>query len=331
MCSRNGDDGMVAAQSARPYSTSILISTTADWFEKSDNDGITQTQADERGATNLTQRLESQIGGGIAVLVVLAVIFTVLSNLGAIDKAPIDGMSVGASKYSEPIQTAICDEDGANGPASNVRRAAPGSRATYGPWAESKAYRRRYGVRIVCGAYRDDPSHSGIDMPGITDTTEVTAESLADPKHLDLRTAVASFATPKRFASAWQLATSLGLFLLACAAMHWAYAQSYLLTLPLCVPAGGLLVRLFVIQHDCGHGAFFRSARANDLVGRVCSVFTCTPYASWRRQHAQHHGAWNNLDRRQTGADIYSSCLTVREYLALSRWHRRLHRIDATP
>jgi hypothetical protein len=52
----------------------------------------------------LTQRLESQIGGGIAVLAMLAVIFTVLSNLGAIDNAPIDGMSVGEAKYSEPIQ-----------------------------------------------------------------------------------------------------------------------------------------------------------------------------------------------------------------------------------
>jgi hypothetical protein len=54
----------------------------------------------------LTQRLESQIGGGIAVLVVLAVIFTVLCNAGAIGKAPIDGMSVGAAQYSEPVQVA---------------------------------------------------------------------------------------------------------------------------------------------------------------------------------------------------------------------------------
>jgi len=164
-----------------------------------------------------------------------------------------------------------------------------------------------------------------------TGTPEITAGSLAHSKQPELRTAVAGFATPKRFASAWQLATSLGVFLLACAAMHWAYAQSYLLTLALCVPAGGLLVRIFIIQHDCGHGAFFRSARANDLVGRLCSVFTWTPYANWRRQHARHHGAWNNLDRRQTGADIYSSCLTVREYLALSRWHRCLHRIGRHP
>ena len=147
----------------------------------------------------------------------------------------------------------------------------------------------------------------------------------------DLRAAVACFATPKRFASAWQLANSIGLFLLACAAMYWAYSQSYLLTLALCVPAGGLLVRIFIIQHDCGHGSFFRSARANDLAGKLCSVFTWTPYANWRRQHAQHHGTWNNLDRRQSGADIYSSCLTVREYLALSRRQQCQYRLGRHP
>ena len=153
---------------------------------------------------------------------------------------------------------------------------------------------------------------------------DTTAKNVVPPKRPDLRTAVAEFATPNTFASALQFAGSLGLFLIACAAMHWAYSYSYLLTLALCVPAGGLLVRLFIIQHDCGHGAFFRSARANDIIGRLCSLFTWTPYANWRRQHAQHHGAWNNLDRRQSGADIYSSCLTVREYLALPRRRQRL-------
>jgi hypothetical protein len=70
----------------------------------------------------LTRRLELQIGGGIAVLVVLAVIFIVLSSLGAIDKVPIDGMSVGAAKYPEPIQIASCDEGGAGGSATNFER-----------------------------------------------------------------------------------------------------------------------------------------------------------------------------------------------------------------
>jgi len=155
----------------------------------------------------------------------------------------------------------------------------------------------------------------------------MTSEAAAHPTQPGLRAAVAVFAQSNTAVGAWQLATSLGLFLLTSAAMHWAYSYSYLLILGLCVPAGGLLVRLFIIQHDCGHGAFFRSARANGIVGRLCSVFTWTPYANWRRQHAQHHGTWNNLDRRQSGADIYSSCLTVREYLALPRWRQGLYRL----
>ena len=168
-------------------------------------------------------------------------------------------------------------------------------------------------------------------MPDRAEVRGIAAKNVARPKRSDLRTVVAEFATPNSFASALQFANSLGLFLVACAAMHLAYSSSYPLTLALSVPAGGLLVRIFIIQHDCGHGAFLRSARGNDIIGRLCSLFTWTPYANWRRQHAQHHGAWNNLDRRQSGADIYSSCLTVREYLALPHWRQRLYRFARHP
>jgi omega-6 fatty acid desaturase (delta-12 desaturase) len=88
------------------------------------------------------------------------------------------------------------------------------------------------------------------------------------------------------------------------------------------VVAAGLVVRIFIIQHDCGHGSFFRSRFANDAVGMLCSVITLAPYAHWRRQHAGHHAHWNNLDRRFSGIDIYSSCMTVSEYLALSPLRR---------
>ncbi len=95
--------------------------------------------------------------------------------------------------------------------------------------------------------------------------------------------------------------------------------------------AAGLLVRTFIIQHDCGHGAFFRSRWMNHALGIFCSLMTLTPYASWRRQHAGHHGIWNNLDRRDTGADIYSSCLTVDEFQELSPWRQRWYRISRHP
>jgi acyl-lipid omega-6 desaturase (Delta-12 desaturase) len=85
----------------------------------------------------------------------------------------------------------------------------------------------------------------------------------------------------------------------------------YWLTLLLAVPAAGFLVRLFIIQHDCGHGAFFRQRVANLWMGRVLGVFTMTPFDYWKRNHAIHHATSSNLDRRGIG-DI--ELLTVEEY-----------------
>ena len=102
----------------------------------------------------------------------------------------------------------------------------------------------------------------------------------------------------------------------------------YWLCLLLAVPAAGFLVRLFMIQHDCGHGAFFHRRCANDWVGRVIGVLTLTPYDFWRRTHAVHHATSGNLDRRGIG-DI--DTLTVREYLALSPWGRLRYRVYRHP
>ena len=95
---------------------------------------------------------------------------------------------------------------------------------------------------------------------------------------------------------------------------------SYWLTLALALPAAGFLMRLFMIQHDCGHGSFFRSRRARDLLGFWIGVLTLTPYAYWRKTHAYHHAHSGDLDLRGFG-DI--NTLTVNEYLELPR-HRRL-------
>jgi omega-6 fatty acid desaturase (delta-12 desaturase) len=93
--------------------------------------------------------------------------------------------------------------------------------------------------------------------------------------------------------------------------MWHSLAVGYWLTLMLAVPAGGLLVRLFVIQHDCGHGAFFRQRAANTWMGRVLGVLTLTPFDYWKRNHAIHHATSSNLDKRGIG-DI--DLLTVQEY-----------------
>jgi len=148
-------------------------------------------------------------------------------------------------------------------------------------------------------------------------------------KKAGLRPRTAQFQPPIRRKALLQLATSFGGFVAACAAMYAAFDISYWLTLALAPLAAGFAVRIFIIQHDCGHHAFLRSRRANDIVGLACSLVTLTPYPSWRRQHAGHHGIWNDLDRRQSGADIYSSCMTVAEYRqagAGARWWYRLTR-----
>ena len=94
------------------------------------------------------------------------------------------------------------------------------------------------------------------------------------------------------------------------------------------MPAAGFLVRLFMIQHDCGHGAFFRHRLANDWTGRALGVLTFTPYDFWRRTHAIHHASAGNLENRGIG-DI--DTLTVKEYLALSRWGRLKYRLYRHP
>ena len=99
-------------------------------------------------------------------------------------------------------------------------------------------------------------------------------------------------------------------------------------TLLIAIPAAGFLVRLFMIQHDCGHGAFFENRLANDWVGRVIGVLTMTPYDFWRRTHAIHHATSGNLDRRGIG-DV--DTLTVREYFARSRWGRLKYRLYRNP
>jgi acyl-lipid omega-6 desaturase (Delta-12 desaturase) len=139
-----------------------------------------------------------------------------------------------------------------------------------------------------------------------------TLTSYRDPNLA--RSIVEILITAAPLALAWTMmwaALSLGYF--------WLY-------LVLAVPTAGFLVRLFMIQHDCGHGAFFRTRLANDWVGRVIGVFTLTPYDYWRRTHAIHHSGSGNLDMRGIG-DL--EVMTVREYLALSvlgRWRYRLYR-----
>jgi acyl-lipid omega-6 desaturase (Delta-12 desaturase) len=110
--------------------------------------------------------------------------------------------------------------------------------------------------------------------------------------------------------------------------MWFTLRYSYCLTLLLAIPAAGFLVRLFILQHDCGHGSFFSSKRINDLVGCALSVLTLTPYFRWRKTHAVHHATSGDLDRRGSG-DVHM--LTVNEYRKLSSFRRFVYRVHRHP
>jgi acyl-lipid omega-6 desaturase (Delta-12 desaturase) len=101
---------------------------------------------------------------------------------------------------------------------------------------------------------------------------------------------------------------------------HWSYGWTLLLALP----AAAMYIRLFIIQHDCGHDSFFPSSRANRWLGASLGVITLFPFGYWRKTHAVHHGTSGNLDRREFG-DVQT--LTVREYLARSAWGRFCYRL----
>jgi len=139
---------------------------------------------------------------------------------------------------------------------------------------------------------------------------------------------LAKYREPVLWRSSYEIAVTAIPFVLLWIASYQAYLISFWLSLPVSILAAFFLVRLFLIQHDCGHMAFFRDKRVNDWVGRVLGVVTVTPYEVWRKNHAVHHGASGNLDDRGTG-DLMT--LTVREYHARGLWGRFLYRAYRHP
>jgi acyl-lipid omega-6 desaturase (Delta-12 desaturase) len=140
--------------------------------------------------------------------------------------------------------------------------------------------------------------------------------------------ALVRYRTPDQTRSVIELAITIVPLVLLWLLMWFALELSYGLCLLLAVPTAGFLVRLFMIQHDCGHGAFFRRRGLNDWLGRVIGVLTLTPYDFWRHTHALHHSSSGHLDRRGIG-DV--DTLTVREYLALSPLGRLRYRLYRHP
>ena len=139
---------------------------------------------------------------------------------------------------------------------------------------------------------------------------------------------MAEFQEPSVWRATWQIVNTIVPLALLWALMHWTVTFSWLLTIPLAALTGGLLMRIFIIFHDCGHGSFFKSRLANDITGFIAGILTFTPYYHWRWEHSLHHATSGDLDRRGTG-DVWT--LTVQEYLESSRWKRFAYRLARNP
>ncbi|MDO8580832.1 MAG: fatty acid desaturase [Candidatus Omnitrophota bacterium] len=139
---------------------------------------------------------------------------------------------------------------------------------------------------------------------------------------------VAKYQNPHRAKSIGQLLNTLIPYVLLWGVMVYCLTISYWLVLPVAFVAAGLLVRIFIIFHDCGHGSFFKSQKANHFWGFITGVLTFTPYQYWRHEHSVHHSHSGDLDHRGVG-EVWT--MTVDEYLHASRWMRIKYRFARNP
>ncbi len=142
------------------------------------------------------------------------------------------------------------------------------------------------------------------------------------------RAVLAPYTQPDMGRSLLDLATSVLPYLVLTIGMYFLLGVSHLLVLALAVPAAGCLLRTFIVFHDCTHGSFMPSKRANAWVGRMVGLLVFSPFQSWRHEHAVHHATSGDLDRRGVG-DLPT--MTVAEYNAAGRWARLGYRLFRNP
>lgn len=160
----------------------------------------------------------------------------------------------------------------------------------------------------------------GADGAGSASQAATIARAGSRPQRPFWREALAPYARPRLGRSLLDVATSVVPYVLLSVLMYRLVDTSYLLTLALAVPAAGFLLRTYMVFHDCAHGSFLPSKRANSWLGIVLGLLVYEAFASWRHSHAVHHATSGDLDRRGVG-DVLT--LTVAEYRG-SAWHRRL-------
>ncbi len=153
-----------------------------------------------------------------------------------------------------------------------------------------------------------------------------SADPLSSPQSWNKR--LARYAKPNAVHAIGQLLTTSVPLLASSAALFWGLACGFWPALLCALPAAFFIVRLFIIQHDCGHGSYFPSNRINNILGHALGLVTMMPYAAWRRDHAIHHATTGNLARRGIG-DVRT--LTVAEYRARPRWRRLTYRLYRHP
>ena len=132
------------------------------------------------------------------------------------------------------------------------------------------------------------------------DMTKIETDGFL-PQPAVLHEAVKPYQRADLLKASWQLVNTLGAYALLWLLMVLSLSVSWWLIPPLIVVTAGLAVRIFIIFHDCCHGSFFQSQRANAIWGFVCGALVFTPYHKWRREHTLHHATAGNLDRRGTG------------------------------
>lgn len=160
----------------------------------------------------------------------------------------------------------------------------------------------------------------------MTGSTVPIQQTQFDPA--TLQRDIAAFQHPSRLRSIWQLLNTLIPYGILWALSYYALQYSFWLALPVLALLGGFTIRTFIIFHDCGHGSFFRSKRANQFWGRLTGLLTFTAYHNWSSNHARHHATSGNLDRRGQG-DVWM--MTVDEYLNAPLRKRLWYRFYRNP